>query len=52
MKPEIMEVFDEFHRCGYFDWRLNATFITLITKDGGEKEISDYHPISLLSGIY
>lgn len=35
MKKEIMEVFHQFHRNGYLDWRLNTTFITLIPKIKG-----------------
>lgn len=30
MKKEIMSIFQELHRFGYLDWRLNATFVTLI----------------------
>lgn len=52
MKKEIMEVFHEFYRRCYYDWRLNTTFVTLITKLEGEKEILDHRPISLLYGVY
>lgn len=52
MNPEILKVFKEFREKGYLDGRLNVTFITLIPKMEGEKEICDYRPICLLSGIY
>lgn len=52
MKPEILAVFRELQNTGFFDWRLNATFITLLPKIEGAKEVTDYRPISLLNGIY
>lgn len=52
MKTKILAVFKEFQDTGYLDWRLNTTFITLVPKLEGEKEIFDFRPISLLSGVY
>lgn len=52
MKKDIMPVLKEIHKSGYLNWRLNATFVTLIPKKEGDLSISDFRPISLLSGIY
>lgn len=38
-KEEFKAIFREFHKTGCLDWRLNTTFITLILKIEGEKEI-------------
>lgn len=51
-EKEMLDVFTEFFEKGYLDWRLNLTFIMLIPKIEGEKEIYDFSPISLLSGVY
>ena len=51
LKEDIMEVFRDFHR-GKFERSLNATFISLITKIYGADDLKDFHPISLVSGIY
>lgn len=42
LKKEILSAFNEFRSNSFFNWRLNSTFITLIPKIGGEKEIQDY----------
>lgn len=52
MKKEIMEVVRELQENGFFSWRLNNTFISLVPKKDGDKEVTDFRPISLLSGIY
>jgi hypothetical protein len=37
---------------GKFEKSLNATFISLIAKVPGAFELKEFHPISLISGIY
>lgn len=51
-KADILRVFDDFHRNGFLDWRLNTSFISLVPKEKGEKTINDYRPIALLSSVY
>jgi hypothetical protein len=45
-------VFKVFHTYGKFEKSLNATFISLIPKKAGAVEIKDFHPISLVGGVY
>lgn len=45
MRDEFIAIFREFHNTGYLDWRPNMTFITLMPKIEGEKEIYDYRLI-------
>lgn len=45
-------MFKEFQDVGYLDWSLNTTFVQLISKVEGEKQIFYYRPISLLNGAY
>lgn len=52
LKDDILAVFKEFHTNGTFDKSLNATFISLIPKKAGTVEIKDFHPISLVGGVY
>lgn len=52
MKKDIMAIVNEFFHNNYLDWRLNTTFVALVPKKEGEKEIKDFRPISLLLGIY
>jgi hypothetical protein len=47
-----MKVLLDFHAHSYFKKSLNASFITLIPKKAGAIDISDFRPISLLSGVY
>jgi len=42
----------DFHTCGKFVKHLNAIFISLIPKKGGFVEVGDFHPTSLVRGIY
>jgi hypothetical protein len=44
--------FAEFHARGKFVKSINSTFISLIPKVHGAKEIKDFRPISLVGGIY
>jgi hypothetical protein len=52
LKENIMKVFREFHARGKFERSLNATFIALIPKILWAVDLKDFHPISLMSGIY
>jgi hypothetical protein len=52
IKEDFMAVFSEFHEQGEFVKNINSTFIALIPKVHGAKEIKDFHPISLVGGIY
>jgi hypothetical protein len=52
VKADFMVVFAEFHIRGKFVKSINPTFISLIPKTHGAKEIKDFRPISLVGGIY
>jgi hypothetical protein len=52
IKGDFMAVFTEFHDQGEFVKSINSTFIALIPKVHGAKEIKDFRPISLVGGIY
>jgi hypothetical protein len=52
VKGDFMAVFEEFHARGKFVKSINSTFISLIPKTQGAKEIKDFHPISLVGGVY
>ena len=52
VKDDVMVVLHEFHAHGNFEKSINATFITLIPKKPGALECKDFHPISLVSGVY
>jgi hypothetical protein len=52
IKGDFMAVFSEFHDSGEFVKSINSTFIALIPKVYGAKEIKDFRAISLVGGIY
>jgi hypothetical protein len=52
VKGDFMAVFADFHSHGKFVKCFNSTFISLIPKFHGAKEIKDFRPISLVSGVY
>jgi hypothetical protein len=52
VKEDIMAVFAEFHAKGKFVKSINSTFISLIPKVHGAKEIKDFRPINLVGSIY
>jgi hypothetical protein len=52
VKGDIMAVFADFHSHGKFVKSINSTFISLIPKFHGAKEIKDFCPISLVGGVY
>ena len=47
-----MKAFQNFYEQEVFERSLNATFITLIPKKKGAKELRDFRPISLIGSIY
>lgn len=47
-----MEIFQVFYEKGQFEKSLNATFISLIPKKSDAMEVSNFHPISLIGGVY
>jgi hypothetical protein len=52
IKGDFMAVFADFYDRGEFVKSINSTFITLIPKVHGAKEIKDFRPISLVGGMY
>jgi hypothetical protein len=52
VKGDFMAVFADFHSHGKFVKSINSTFISLIPKFHGAKEIKDFRPISLVGGVY
>jgi hypothetical protein len=52
VKGDLMAVFEEFYARGKFVKSINSTFISLIPKIHGAKEIKDFRPISLVGGVY
>ena len=51
-KKEILEMFREFHEHSSFLKSLNNTFLVLIPKRSGAKDLGDFRLISLLGGLY
>ena len=47
-----MKFFWEFYEHGIFVKSLNATFLILIPKKVGAKDLRDFRPISLMGGLY
>jgi hypothetical protein len=52
IKEDVMAVFEEFYTRGKFVKCINSTFISLIPKIQGAKEVKDFRPISLVGGVY
>jgi hypothetical protein len=52
VKGDFMAVFEDFHSHGKFVKSINSTFISLIPKVQGAKELKDFRPISLVGGVY
>lgn len=52
LKQDIMGVFQNFHSHAFFERSFNATYIALIPKKKGAKELKDYMPISPIGIIY
>lgn len=47
-----MEVFHNFHSNAFFKRSFNATYVALIPKKKGAKELRDFRPINLIGNIY
>ncbi|XP_047257604.1 uncharacterized protein LOC124889669 [Capsicum annuum] len=47
-----MEAFHNFHSSEIFEKSFNATYIALIPKKAGAKELKDFRPISLIGSFY
>ena len=47
-----MAFFEEFFLHGMFQRSLNYTFLVLLPKKGGAKDLKDFRPISLVGGLY
>jgi hypothetical protein len=52
IKEDVMAAFEEFYTRGKFVKCINSTFISLIPKIRGAKEVKDFRPISLVGGVY
>jgi hypothetical protein len=52
IKSDIMVAFTDFHAHNKFVKSLNASFIALIPKSHGATDLSNFWPISLVSGFY
>ena len=52
MKKDIIDTFKNFHSHNIFDKSFNATYIALIPKKNGAKELRDFRPISLIRSVY
>ena len=52
VKIEIVGFLREFHERGRFVKSLNATFLVLVPKKGGAKDLKDFKPISLVGNLY
>lgn len=48
----MIAVFNEFHSVGSFVNSINSTFLVLIPKVMGAKDINAFRPISLVGSIY
>lgn len=47
-----MSFFKDFHEHNNFVKSLNATFLVLLPKKGGVKDLRNFRPISLVGGLY
>ena len=47
-----MDIFKDFHERGRFGKGLNSTFLVLIPKIRGAKDLKDFRPIGLVGSIY
>jgi hypothetical protein len=52
VKGDFLAVFEEFHARGKFVKSINSTFVSLISKIQGAKEVKDFWLISLVGGVY
>ena len=52
VEKDVMAFFDHFHRSLEFEWSLNASFLSLISKKNNALNIKDFRPISLVGSVY
>ena len=52
LKSDIMDVLHNFHEQAMFERSLNVSFLALIPKKSDAMEVKDFHPISLVGGMY
>ncbi|WMV46336.1 hypothetical protein MTR67_039721 [Solanum verrucosum] len=52
VNKEVVAAVQNFHAQSFFEKSFNATFIALIPKKIGAKELKDFRPISLIGSIY
>ena len=52
MKEDVMATFQNFHSHEIFEKSFNATYIALIPKKNGAKELRDFRQISLVGSVY
>ena len=52
VRDDVMRMFRDFHEIGKFVRSLNATFIVMIPKKGGAKDLKDFCPIGLVGSLY
>ena len=52
LKSDNMAVLHNFHEQAVFERSLNVSFLALIPKKADAVEVKDFHPISLVGGIY
>lgn len=51
VKKDIMETYKNFHAHGIFERSFNGTYIALISKKTGAKELRDFRPVSLIGSV-
>lgn len=52
IKIDLLDALNNFHNLHFFERSLNASYIVLIPKKIGAKELKDYRPISLIGSFY
>lgn len=52
IKKEVVTIFNDFHRTDSFVHSINSTFLVIIPKVVGAKNIKDFISISLIGSIY
>ncbi|WMV48673.1 hypothetical protein MTR67_042058 [Solanum verrucosum] len=52
VKGDLMSTMQNFHSQEFFEKSFNATYIALIPKKSGAKELRDFRPISLIGSVY
>lgn len=52
IKKEVISTIRNFHERGVFEKSFNSTYVALIPKEMGAKELTHFRPISLISSVY